>query len=218
MGGGDGGRACRLPEPGAGRVGLVWGTEISQITQPRRPPDALRSVLAGGKQDWAHCPWDGGWTCSAVVGTAQARLGLEGTCGCQGPRLHHSDFLCPAEPGAGRQGSVEERSDHPGVRVLGSGDSRGEGLLSPLFAAPEARLWFWGLPGGWLGLLPLQKGSSGLRAGLHHAALCPPCALLASHRPQEAGEVGLVSASWIRAWPCGGWHGGSQTGGSREPD
>lgn len=48
-GAGEVGRALRLPEPGDRRVGLVWGTEKSQISQPQRgPQEALEECVGQG--------------------------------------------------------------------------------------------------------------------------------------------------------------------------
>lgn len=79
----------------------------------------------------------------------------------------------------------------------------------------EARLWFGG-KGGRLGLLPLQKGSSGLWAGLSPGnPPCPSHALLASLKfsgsLEEVGSqhFGLEPGTLLSGAVGATWRGGS---------
>lgn len=101
-----------------------------------------------------------------------------------------------------------------GQSVEGRGGLRTGALglrRQPWGGAPEPLCWrlrkpdcgFRGCGGGRLGLLPLQKGSSGLRAGPSPcsppSSPAPPCAPLTSYRSQEASRkwgLGTLEEGW----------------------
>ena len=115
---------------------------------------------------------------------------------------------CTQESLALEDQSVEGRG---GLRTGALGLRR-----QPWGGAPEPLCWrlrkpdggFRGCGGGRLGLLPLQKGSSGLRAGPSPGSTfsgspppspAPPCAPLTSYRSQEASRkwgLGTLEEGW----------------------
>lgn len=199
------GSAVKLPEPGDRRVGLVWGTEISQVAQPRRRPRSRGGVFwPRGERDGASYSLGPGQVQGALLDRPGGALGLGDTEVLQSKTLSQH-FRAQPEPG-----SEGESLWKQGVRALGGGSApgaaAGEACQSPSGAAPEAGLWL----GGFVGrsCFPLHSrrrafvGPGPAFTRQPRSLTCPVASLRCSGSHREVGVSAprLSAGHW--GWPA----------------